>query len=40
MTGEEVYPVAEVGAAHELGLARECAREVAGVLVVREVAGV
>ena len=27
----EVYPVAEVGAAHELGLARECARGVAGV---------
>ena len=36
MTGGEVYPVAEVGAAHELGLARE----VAGVLVAREVAGV
>ena len=32
----EVYPVAEVGAAHELGWARE----VAGVLVAREVAGV
>ena len=34
--GEEVYPVAGVGAARELGLARE----VAGVLVAREVAGV
>ena len=33
---EEVYLVAEVGAARELGWARE----VAGVLVAREVAGV
>ena len=40
MMAEEVYPVAEVGVAHELGWARECAREVAGVLVAREVAGV
>ena len=38
--GAGVCPVAEVGAAHELGWARECAREVAGVLVAREVAGV
>ena len=36
----EVYLVAEVGAARELGWAREWAREVAGVLVAREVAGV
>ena len=36
----EVYPVAEVGAAHELGWAHECAREVAGVLVACGVAGV
>ena len=32
----EVYPVAEVGAVHELGWTHE----VAGVLVAREVAGV
>ena len=38
--GGGVHPVAEVGAAHELGLACEWAREVAGVLVAREVAGV
>ena len=37
---EGVHPVAEVGAAHELGWARECACEVAGVLVAREMAGV
>ena len=36
----EVYPVAGVGAAHELGWARECAHEVAGVLMAHEVAGV
>ena len=40
MMGEEVYPVAEVGAACKLGWARECAREVAGVLVACKVAGV
>ena len=39
-TAGEVYLVAEVWAARELGWARECAREVAGVLVAHEVAGV
>ena len=38
--GGGVHPVAEVGAARELGWACECACEVAGVLVAREVAGV
>ena len=40
MMGEEVHFVAEVGAACELGWARECACGVAGVLVAHEVAGV
>ena len=38
--GEGVHHVAGVGAARELGWAHECAREVVGVLVAREVAGV